>query len=694
VEVPIEERFCVALTQYIAARRHYNDPMLLALSRMLLVSLAACALSPAAVTKIYLVERHDIPGYPYERVVAKAHFAIDPNAPANRLIRDIQFAPRNDEGLVEFSADLYVIKPRNSAEGNGTALFEVSNRGNKGMLGMFNHAPSSLTPKTEADMGDGYLLKQGYTLVWLGWQADVPMRDELLRLHAPIARRPDGPITGVVRSQWIVNEPTKSYGLGDRDTHIPYPVREGADANLKLTIQDTPTAPRREIPRSQWQLGREEFGRIVPDRGRVYMAAGFQPGKIYELIYETQDPLVIGLGPAGIRDLISFLKYENAGTTLLGEQSRHIKRAIGFGTSQSGRFLRTFLYTGFNADEKGRKVFDGVWPHVAGGGLGSFNHRFAQPSRDGHPFLNLLYPTDIFPFTDEPQKDPETGLADGILAKATEQKVVPKIFYTNGSYEYWGRAASLIHTSVDGKSDLGLGPDSRAYLLSGTQHGPGTFPPRRNGTQNLANPNNYRYILRALLARMNDWIKTGAEPPPSQIPLLSKNQLVPYRSVQFPKLAGVRTPPGVQMAWRSDYGPEFRSHGIVTHEPPKLGSAFPVLVPQVDADGNETSGIRLPELQVPLATYTGWNLRDASVGAPGQYFNMVGSFFPFAPGKAARQKLKDPRPSIEERYPSRDAYLAKVRAAAQSLAAAGFLLTEDIPALEQRAVTQWDTLHR
>lgn len=329
---------------------------------------------------------------------------------------------------------------------------------------------------------------------------------------------------------------------------------------------------------------------------------------------------------------------------------------------------------------------------MAGGGRGSFNHRFAQPSRDGHPFLNMEYPTDIFPFTDETQTDPETGLSDGLLVKAEQDKVVPKIFYTNGSYEYWGRSASLIHTSIDGQSDLGLSSNSRAYLLTGTQHGAGTFPPRKSDTQHLSNPNDYRYVMRGLLAAMNGWLKDGKEPPPSQVPRVTKGQLIAPASMQFPKLKGVELPKRHQRAWRADYGPEFRSHGIVTYEPPKLGKAFPTLVPQVDRDGNETAGIRMPEIQAPLATYTGWNLRDARIGAPAEFFNMTGSFFPLARTKAERERNGDPRPSIEERYASKQAYLGKISEAARALADSGYILPRDIGALEQRASREWDAL--
>lgn len=665
--------------------------MALMLLRLLAFPLAAVCLAPAAVTRIDLVDRSDVPGYNYERVVARAHFTLDPQNPSNRIIRDIDHAPKNAAGQVEFSADLFVLKPRNPVEGNGTLLFEVSNRGRKGLINMFNLGQSTYDPKEAGDFGDGFLMRRGFTLVWLGWQADVALDAGLMRMFAPVAKRPGTPITGTVRSQWIPETKETEHNLGDRN-HIPYPVRPGTDDGLKLTVRDSYEAAPRIIPRDKWKLARMVSGEAVPDRGTVLYPEGFQPGSVYELVYESQDPTIVGLGPAGVRDIISFLKYENAGTILLGEQSRHLKRAIGIGSSQSGRFLRTFLYFGFNKDEKNRKVFDGVWAHVAGGGRGSFNHRFAQPSRDGHPYMNMLYPTDIFPFSDTPQTDSETGLTDSILGRAEQDKVAPKIFYTNSSYEYWGRAASLTHTSLDGKTDTGLSAHSRAYLFSGTQHGPGSFPPPKTVTANHANANDYRYIMRALLVAMHEWLKDGTEPPPSQVPQVAKGTLVPHTALAFPKLQGVALPRRIQQAWRADFGPEFRSHGIITNDPPKLGKPFVTLVPQVDADGNEVAGIRLPEIQVPLASYAGWNMRAPRIGSPQEMYSMVGSFFAFSPDKASRTAAQDPRPSIAERYASKQAYQQKIRAAARQLEKDRFVLAEDTFALEQRASKQWDAL--
>lgn len=649
-----------------------------------------------AVTSVHITERSDVlegkafgAAGRYERVIGKVDFAVDPKLAANRIISDIDFAPRNARGLVEFASDLYMLMPKDPSKSNGAVLLEISNRGGKGMLSMFDFARGSHDPRTAEEFGDGMLLEQGYTLVWLGWQFAVPKRPGLLRLYAPVARDGNGPIIGLVRADWVLDKMARSASLADRG-HIAYPVLDPNDDSIRLTVRDRPNGERRVIPRSQWRFAREDNGKPVDDPTHVYMEAGFQPAKIYEVVYKAKDPVLVGLGPAAVRDFLSFLKYGGA-ETALADESRHIKRAIGFGTSQSGRFLRTFLYYGFNADEKNRKVMDGVWAHVAGAGRGSFNHRFAQPSRDAHPLLNFFYPTDIFPFTDLAETDPDTGLTDGLLARAQKSGVVPKIFYTNGSYEYWGRAASLIHTTPDGRRDAPIARDTRIYFITGTQHGPNAQPVRRN-TQNISNPSDYRWVMRALLADLNQWLKDGTAPPDSEYPRIARDQLVAPSAVQFPKIPGVEFPTRLHQAWRVDYGPEFRTRGIISIEPPKIGKPFPVLAPQVDRDGNETSGVRMPELRVPLATYTGWNLRDASIGAPDTLFNMVGSMIPFARTKAEREARHDPRPSIEERYAGRDAYLAQVTRAAETLVKARLLLASDVEKIRARAGYRWDEL--
>ena len=642
------------------------------------------AVSQAAVTRIDVIDRSDVlagrafgSAGPYERIIARVHFAVDPDDPANGIITDVSLAPRNAAGLVEFSSDLYMLRPRDGSKGNGTALYEVSNRGGKGVLALFNLSYGSLDPRTAPEFGDGLLLEQGYTVVWLGWQSDMPDRPGLVRLYPAVAKG----ITGIVRSEYVPSGKVHSFPLADRN-HQPYPVRNPNDPSSRMTVRDRADGPRRAIPRNQWKFS----------GAQVEMDAGFEPGKFYEVVYESQDPPLVGLGPAAVRDFISFLKHGGPGAESIGNPQAYVKRAIGYGTSQSGRFLRKFLYDGFNRDEHGRQVFDGVWAHVGGAGRGSFNHRFAQPSRDGHLMLNTFYPTDLFPFSDLPQQDPEAGLRQGLLDRAVADQVVPKIFYTNGSYEYWGRAASLIHSTIDSKRDMDLPPTTRIYLFAGTQHGPGSFPPRQEDTQNLSNPNDYRYLMRALLVDLNDWVTSGKEPPASAYPRIAGGQLVPPSALRFPKIPGVAVPTLWHRAWRADYGPEFLSKGIVTMDPPKLGSPFPSLVPQVDSDGNETAGLRLPEVQVPLGTYAGWNLRDPRIGAPDSLYDMVGSFIPLPRTKAERESRHDPRPSIEERYKSRLDYLAKIQAAAQDLARSRYLLESDIPKLVQRATEQWQYL--
>jgi hypothetical protein len=622
-----------------------------------LLLLLPLAFASAAVTRVEIQSRADLPIENYERLAGKVYFAVDPKLPANQIITDIALAPKNAQGFVEFSADVEIYHPK--ANANGTAILEISNRGGKGLVNMFN-MPAT---RSATDFGDGLLFKEGFTLIWIGWEWDIPNREGALKLHAPAIHG----LTGVVRSEIEVEKPTLSASLGDRNM-IPYAVADPDSATMNW--RKGPNGERQTIPRDRWKFS--------DDMTRVELTGEFQPGIIYDVIYTGKDPAVAGLGPAAIRDAVSYIK-----------QMGYVQRVIGFGVSQSGRFLRTFLYYGFNADEHGKRVFDGVWAHVAGAGRGSFDHRFAQPSRDGHPLLNLMYPSDIFPFTDEPETD--AGITDSILARARKDGVVPKIFYSNGAYEYWGRAASLIHISPDGKKDAPPAPDTRVYFIAGAQHG-ANAQPVKTVTQNLANPEDHRFAMRALLMDMNNWVTSGAAPPDSKIPRIGKDELVAPGALNFPKVPGIALPKEPYLAWHLDFGPDFRSKGIVTQDPPKVGTPFSVLVPQVNGDGNETAGIRLPEQMVPLATYTGWNLRDPKIGAPDVIYNMVGSFIPFARTKAEREASGDPRPSIEERYKDKDDYLRKVKEAAVALSGSGFLLKEDIEKVGAKAAARWDAL--
>jgi hypothetical protein len=648
----------------------------------------------AEVVRIEVTSRADLVGGqpfgaagPYEKIAGKVFFAIDPALPANRIVTDIDKAPRNAGGKVEFSSDFFIIKPKDIARGNHAVLYEVSNRGGKGMVSFFNHATGSADPITPADMGDGFLMKQGFTLLWVGWQFDVPQRPELVRVYVPTPTENGRPIRGVVRSDFVPTEKEFDHSLSDRN-HVPYVVADPNDANNVLTVRDSVDGPRRIIPRDQWGFAKDESGKRVADTTHVYMTTKFEPNKIYEVVYTAENPPLVGLGPAAIRDFVTALKYKSADAVSI--PSGAITRATAFGVSQSGRFLRKYLYDGFNRSEDNRKVFDGVIAHVAGAGRGSFNHRFAQPSRDGHPYLNFFYPTDIFPFTDVAQKDPETGVTDGLLTHPGSPELLPKVFYTNSEYEYWGRAASLISTTVDGTADVPLMDNVRIYLLSAGQHGPAGFPPGQTIGQQKNNPLDYRWAMKALLLAMDRWEANGTAPPPSRYPRIADGTLVPPDKLKFPKVPGVTTTTSTLRAYRVDYGPRFATDGIVTLEPPKIGKPFPMLVPQVDVDGNGIAGIRMPELAVPLATYTGWNLFNDRSGPTTVLSSMQGSYIPLARTGAERKQKNDPRPAIDERYPSKDQYVAKVTQAAQTLIAQGYMLQDDLDVVVKNAARHWD----
>jgi hypothetical protein len=661
--------------------------------------LLSASVSFAEVTRFEVESRGDLPGNtryglagPYEKLSGKVYFEVNPANPANQIIADIQYAPVNKAGMVEFSADFFLLKPKDIRRGNGSLLFGTSNRGSKRLLTFFNHASAegrkwdAPDPTSESHLGDGFLMRNGFTLLWVGWQFDVPMNGDNLRAYLPATVDDDGAIEGFARSDFVVTETTYDFTLGDRN-HIAYPVVDPEDAANVLTVRDSVEDDRQLIPRDQWMFARADGDEVVADSTRVYMASGFQPGKIYEVVYKAQNPTVIGLGPAAIRDVVSLLKYGSA--EALDIPAGAIERTIGFGLSQPGRFLRSFVYAGFNGDTSGRKVFDGVMSHIAGAGRGSFNLRFGQASRDAHAFLNFFYPTDIFPFTDVAQTDPVTGQTGGLLADV-DAKFMPKFMQTNSSYEYWGRAASLLHTTVDGKKDAPMLQNARIYSFTGGQHLPDKFPPRRTNGQQLNNPNDYSWAMRSLLLAMNRWVSDGTAPPPSRYPRIDDGTLVELAQFDFPALPGIDTPTQPHKAYRVDYGPEFATRGIISKQPPDVGAAFPILVPQVNADGNETGGLRMPDIAVPLATYTGWNLYSPAYGPVHEVAHMSGSYLPFASTAEERLANGDPRPSILERYTDRAQYLGLVAESAMELIDAGYLLRDDLASILQRAATHWD----
>ena len=626
--------------------------------RSLLITLFAAVTLQAAVTRVSLIERSDVldgrafgTAGPYERIIAKAHFSVDPANTQNLAISDLAKAPKNEQGLVEFTADLYVLKPRDPAKGNGTLLLEVPNRGSKAMLTRFNYAKGSLDPRTPEELGDMMLLEQGFTLVWLGWQWDVPQKEGLLRLDAPILNG----VKGLVRSEFIADARTTVMQLGDRG-HTAYPALPG---EVKFTVRDTVLGRRTALPQSQWKFN--------AGRTAIEMESGFSPGLIYELVYTSENPRVAGAGLLAVRDIVAYFKHTRNGVSLLGDQPQFIKRALGFGISQSGRFLRTFLYYGMNEDEDKHKVFDGIWADVGGAGRGSFNHPFAQASRDGYAHFNTLYATDIFPFTDVPQVDPVTHNDDGLL-KSTKPEMLPKVFYTNGSWEYWNRCAALVHVSVDGKLDAPLSPSTRLYALAGSQHGPGQLPRNAENAQFPTNPNETRPLQRALLLALHEWVRDDKEPPASRYPMIAEEQLAPREKIQWPKTIKAALPEHPKVAYRMAGDPE----------DPKVGKPYPVLLPQVDADGIELGGIRMPVVAAPLGVFTGWNYRTAAAGAPKEMAPTLGSFFAFS------------KEQIAARYGGKDAWLKRVDAETDKLVKQRFLLERDRGKVLDHAGKLWD----
>jgi len=654
--------------------------------------------SDAHVTRVEIISRTDLQdGKPfglagvYEKIVGRVYFAVDPRNIHNAQIVDLDKAPRNAQGEVEFSADLYLLRPKDINKGNGAVLLEVSNRGGKGIHRIVDGPGASAA---KAEVGDGFLMREGYTVAWVGWEFDIADEGDRLKLFAPVAHDPEGKeIRGLVRTDFTPAQKMADMPLGHSllgpNGGKSYAVADPASPKNVLTVRDTPDSPRQTIPRPQWSFAHTVDGMLAADLHFLHLDGGFFAGKIYELVYEAKDPVVVGLGLASVRDFLSYLKYDPQSTA-------PVHRVYAVGISQSGRFLRHFLYQDFNVDEQDRQVMDAVIAHVAGGGRGSFNHRFAQPSRDAQPLSSLFFPTDLFPFTDQQETDPDTGEAAGLLDTSNKSHKAPKLFLTNTSYEYWGRAASLIHTSPDGTSDAKIGENVRVYLLAGLQHFSAPFPPRKSSpgspdstAQQRYNPNPVQWFWRALITDMDEWVKDGKEPPASTYPKIADGTLVSLTKWNFPKIPGVNKPHEASVAYHLDFGPQWKS-GIVSTEPPKVGKPFVTLVPQSDIDGNDLGGVSLPELQVPLATYTGWNLRDPSIGLADLRLSFYGSFIPFAKTAAERTQSGDPRLSVAERYVSRDEYMGKFAEAAMKLVHERFLLGEDVPALLERGKREWE----
>jgi hypothetical protein len=629
---------------------------------------------------------------PYEELKGRLHFAIDPLHPANRRITDVELAPCNSAGRVEWSADVSILLPLDRAKCSGRVMLDVVNRGNTVAVPNFNRATRPLfgagsDPNPPIDVGDGFLMKRGFVVISCGWQGDVPEIPGLFRMRPPEARNAQGqPLRGRVHSQLQSSAPVPQFLLSDRG-HIPYPAADLEETGAVLTVRDMADGPETLIPRALWRFARVEGERVVPDATSIHLDGGFEKGRLYQITYTAVGAPVLGLSMAALRDSVSWLKHGGAAS---GHPAPgRLRWAYAYGRSQTGRLLRTLAYEDLNLDEDGREAIDGIIANVAGGMRGEFNQRFGQNSKDRNHMMAHL-----FPFTDQPRSDPDTGVKDALHARLDARGSRLRAFYTNTSAEYHRGDASLIHTDPDGGQDAAPGPNVRVYHFAGTEHGVGIWPPTdtqlaaadATGTversQHLRGVVDYTPLLRACLVHLDRWVVEGVEPPPSRHPRIADGTAVPPEALVpvFGRMPEARYPAHHAKPRRLDW----------TSMPPRPGRAFGSLVSDVDADGNEVAGIVLPELAVPLATHTGWNLRHPDVGGAEQLLVFAGATLPFHRTRAEREAAGDPRPSIEERYASRADYLERVRAAARALAQAGYLLEQDVALSVAAGGRFWD----
>ncbi len=626
---------------------------------------------------------------PYEYLAGVLHFTADPQHPDNAVICDLALAPRNPEGLVEYSAEFHLLKPVNPPS-SGRLLVDSINRGNMTALSMFNYSLRRTDGNPDVDTGDGLLMRQGYSVLSVGIQWDPPESPERMRAWFPEALNNGQRLTGQATVQWWPNKLTPHQMLSDAG-HKPYRTAELDDPTAVLTVRDHQDGEPTILPRSSWQFAREVDGDVKPDDRFAWLEGGFQPGKVYELTYTAIGAPVIGLGFLGYRDAASFLKHgtEPEGNPLAGT----IDFAYAWGQSMNGRWLREYLYWGLNRDEQGRQVFDGMFAHIGSSRRGEFNLRFGQPS------TNILRaPGNIYPFAFTATPEPVIEENRGLLDRTRDNGSMPRLIHTNSGMEYWWSGASLGHTTVDGTKDIPPPDDVRMYYLTGAQHGPGTLPLSDTTidgfkAQQPMNTLDYRPAMRALLDALDRWVREGVEPPPSAVPMVREGTAVPRESIETPYTAipGAAWLAHLPQRLRLDYGLD-PDAGLLTY-PPKEDGAYPTLVSAVDVDCNEVAGIRLPDVSEPLATYTGWNVRHASMGSPGLMTSgspLFGTTLPFPATKAQREASGDPRASVEERYGSKDAYLGRVRDAATALVSKRLMLDEDVERVVDIASQKWD----
>lgn len=605
----------------------------------------------------------------FERIDGRLHFAVDPLDGANAAITDLELAPRDNDGRVGFASDVSMLVPVEPARGNRRLLVDVPNRGRRLASRFFNRTNDPLEP------GDGWLLDRGWSVATVGWQHDVPAGGNLLGFEAPEALIDGQPIRGQAWVEFRPSQHERTRLLANR-IHRPYRAADREDPDAVLIVRDWEDGPDEVIPRERWSFAVEEDGELRPDAEHITLEDGFEPGRYYYLTYATLGAPVVGTGLLALRDAASYLRAAHGDVGLPG-----FERVYAFGVSQTGRLLRHFLSLGLNLDEEGRAAFDGLLPHVAGGRIGEFNHRFAQPSQQSTPGFGHL-----FPFADEPDTDPYSERRAGLLDAQRRVGAVPKVVYTNSSAEYWRGDGSLAHIDPLGERDLAEAPEVRRYLFAGTQHGPGALPQERaaeDGYGTVArygfNLVDYTPLLRAALSNLDAWVAEGVEPPPSVVPRIDDGTAVrPGEVLRRFAEAGVHTPDPERL-WvvrTVDLGPD-ATRGIGRY-PAVEGEVYASLVSAIDDDCNEVAGIRLPAIAEAVAAHTGWNTRDPSIGAPEQQVPMRGATHFLAPQQ------------IVSRYPSRDAYGAAARAVAVALADQRYLLEGDIETTVEDALAIYD----
>jgi hypothetical protein len=617
----------------------------------------------------------------YERLTGTVSFALDPEEPSNSNIVDLEYAPRNSNGLVEFKADLDILKPIDLSKGNRRILYDVINRGTRTALTHFNDAPRTPDPMTLEDAGNGFLMRQGYTIVFSGWQGDLLPGQELLTADLPEAVKDGESLEGVVRQEFIANEEgVLSIPLsGHKVIRCYEPIHQ---ETATLTYREFEADQRQLVPRNEWSFASITTDlagniKIIPSTTHLLIQPMFRPGYIYELIYSTQGSRVMGLGVIGIRDLLSFLKYEetdanNAPNPLVGG----IDKAYTYGMSLSSRVVRQFIYDGYNVDPLGRKVFDAAYPHVSGAGRLFTNIRFAQVGRYPRQHEEHQWPAERYPFAYSVIPDPFTDNLDSVLRRPESD---PLVMHTHTNTEYWQRYASLGHTDPRNGEDLEMPSNVRMYVIASAQHGGSHTLSEGDFSQQLPNRMSTGPILRAMLTLMDKWATDGTAPPVSRIPLRMENTLDWADSIlaRFPRIPGFNLPSSPSRLVKYNYGPEFNAGHITEHPPSSVpNQEYRLQLPEVDSDGNDIAGIRTPEIEAPVGTHTGWSLRKAGV-AEGDLFSLTGSFLPFARTQKEREVNNDPRLSIEERYPSHEVYVKAIGNAAYKLVEEGMLLLED-----------------